>query len=85
MNENKIFNFIGNKWFILILTIGLFAALITTTYPNLLVVYKAQMMGKLWYVPTVFIVNILGIMIAIMKFIDKLREDKNKQETGEWE
>ena len=85
MNENKVFKIIGSKWFIFFLGIGLCIALITTTYPNLIIVYNAQMMGKLWYIPTVFTINILGIFMCVMKFLDKQKKDKSKSQEQEWE
>lgn len=85
MNENRVFKFIGNKWFIFLLGIGLCIALITTTYPNFLIVYYKGMMGKFWYIPTVFIVNILAIFMCVMKFVDKVKDDRKAKETGEWE
>ena len=80
MNENKIFQILGSKWFMLILGIGMLA-LLPTTYSNLIVVYDAGMLGKIWHVPVVFLINVITALMALYKFASLAF--KKKEET-EW-
>lgn len=81
MNENMLFNFIGNKWFILVLALAM-CLVLPTTYNNLIIVYEAGEMSKLWWVPVIFIVNLITVILAFYKFISSLA--KKKEEVKNW-
>ena len=81
MNENMLFNFIGNKWFILVLALAM-CLVLPTTYNNLIIVYEAGEMSKLWWVPVIFIVNLITVILAFYKFISSLM--KKKEEVKNW-
>ncbi|MDD4110194.1 MAG: hypothetical protein PHS54_01420 [Clostridia bacterium] len=83
MNTNKILEFIGSKWFMLGLGIAMIFIL-PTTYSNLMIVYNAGEMARLWWVPTVFIFNLLTAIMAIYKATGMFFKKKDiKQE--DWE
>jgi len=83
MNFNKVLEFIGSKWFMAGLGL-LMIILLPTTYGNLMIVFEAGEMGRVWIVPVVFVCNILTAIMATYKatgmFFGKKREDKE-----EWE
>ncbi len=81
MNENAFFNFIGNKWFVLILAVAMCFAL-PTTYGNMITVYNAQQLAKYWWVPVIFICNLLAIIMAFYKFFNSIM--KKKDEVKNW-
>lgn len=66
MNANKALQFIGSKWFVLALGIAMILVL-PTTYSNLMIVYEAGEMSRVWWVPVVFIVNLLTAIMSIYK------------------
>ena len=66
MNTNSVFQFIGSKWFVLFIGL-LMLFLMPTTYGNLMVVYNAGEMGRLWWVPVVFIINLITAIMALYK------------------
>ena len=58
--------------------------LLPTTYSNLMIVYNAGEMARLWWVPTVFIINLLTAIMAIYKATGMFFQKKDiKQE--DWE
>lgn len=81
MNENIIFKFIGNKWFILILGIVM-CLLLPTTYNNMIVVYNSGEMSKFWWIPVIFIINLITIILTFYKFTSSFM--KKKQEVKNW-
>lgn len=82
MDTNKVFDFIGSKWFLVGLSLVMLAIL-PITYKNLVVVYYADMMNKFWYIPTVFIMNLLAAIFSINKTIGKfIKKKPDSQE--EW-
>lgn len=66
MNANTALQFIGSKWFVLGLALAMIGVL-PVTYSNLIIVFNAGEMSRLWYVPTVFIANLLAAMMSIYK------------------
>lgn len=66
MNANKILEFIGSKWFLAGLGL-LMIFLLPTTYSNLMIVFNAGEMARLWWVPTVFICNLLAAIMSVYK------------------
>lgn len=83
MGGEKVLKFLGSKWFMLGLGI-LMLLLLPTTYSNFILVYKAGEMGRLWWIPVVFIINLLSAIYAIQRatgmFLSKKRDDQQ-----EWE
>ena len=79
MNANKVLQFIGSKWFILFLGIGMLFVL-PITYSNLMIVYEAGEMSRLWWVPTVFIANLLTSIMAIYKAAEMFFSKGDDQE-----
>jgi len=77
MNSNKVLAFIGSKWFVLGLGIAMLLIL-PTTYSNLMIVYEAGEMSRLWYIPTVFIMNLLTAIMAIYKATSRSLERKKQ-------
>ena len=81
MDLNKVLEFLGSKWFVAILALAMIAIL-PTTYGNLMIVYDAGEMGRLWYIPVVFIMNILAAIMAVYKgagmFLKKKTNDKQE-------
>jgi hypothetical protein len=59
-------------------------ALLPTTYGNLMVVWKAGVMGKLWWVPTVFVCNLLAVIIGIYKAAGMFFYKKKVEQQREW-
>jgi len=59
----------------------LMLALLPTTYKNLIVVYDAGMLSKIWYVPVVFLINIFTAGMALYKFASMAFK---KKEVTEW-
>ena len=66
MGVNKVLEFIGSKWFVSLLAIAMLFVL-PVTYGNLMIVFDAGEMGRLWWVPTVFIINLLTAIMSIYK------------------
>lgn len=66
MNTNKILSLIGSKWFIAIVGV-MMLFLLPTTYGNFMVVYKGGAMSRLWWIPIIFIINVLTAIIAFYK------------------
>ena len=83
MNVNKVLEFIGSKWFVLVLAIAMIAVL-PTTYGNFMVVYHAGEMARLWWVPTVFIINLLTAVMAIYKATGMFLKKKSAPQE-DWE
>jgi hypothetical protein len=81
MNENIFFKFIGNKWFILLLAVAMCFAL-PVTYNNMVVIYEAGQMAKYWWVPVIFIMNLLAAIMAFFKFVSAFT--KKKEEVKNW-
>ena len=79
MNDNIFFNFIGSKWFSLVLGIAM-CGLLLVTYSNVMVVYNAGELAALWYVPLIFVINIITIIMAFYKFMSGLSKGKEKEE-----
>ena len=83
MNTNKALQFIGSKWFVLALGIVMLFVL-PVTYGNMMIVFNAGEMNRLWWVPTVFITNLLAAMMSIYKATGMFFSKKgNDQE--DWE
>lgn len=78
MNANKALQFIGSKWFVLALGIGMLLVL-PITYGNLMIVFNAGEMSRLWWVPTTFTANLLAAIMSIYKaaemFFSKKEDD----------
>ena len=55
-------------------------ALLTVTYRNFMVVYNAGQLALFWYVPVIFIMNIITIIIAFYKFTSFFFENSDKKE-----
>lgn len=73
---DSVLRFIAGKWFTAFLGIGLIIALLTTTWPNFLVIYEAGKMGQYWYLIAVFIVNVVSIIMCIYRFMNMLHKPK---------
>lgn len=54
-----------------------------TTYSNLMIVYNAGEMGRIWWVPTVFVINLISAMMTIYKAMGMFFEKNDTQE--DWE
>jgi hypothetical protein len=78
MNENKIFEILNSKWFLIILGIVMIL-LLPTTYGNLQVVLNADSIGKLWHVPLVFVINVITVIMIFFKVTAKFTEKKQSQ------
>jgi hypothetical protein len=65
---DKVFSFIGSKWFVLILGIGMMIA-IPFTYHNFIVIYKAGQMGQFKFYTAAFFINIISIGMCAYKFM----------------
>lgn len=48
-----------------------------TTWGNMIIVYKAGEMSRLWWVPTVCIINFLSAIMALYKAIGMLVKKKD--------
>jgi hypothetical protein len=83
MDSGSVLRFIGSKWFLLILALVMMA-LLPTTYGNLMIVWKAGAMGKLWWVPTVFVCNLLAAIMAIYKAAGMFFDKKKVEQQREW-
>jgi len=83
MNVNKALQFIGSKWFVLILAIVMMVVL-PVTYSNLMIVFNAGEMSRLWYIPTVFIINLLSALMSIYKAAGMFFSKKEK-EAEDWD
>lgn len=79
----KILQFLDSKWFMLILMVAM-GVLLPTTYDNMIVVYEGGRMSDLWYIPAVFICNLLTVAVAFWKFMGKISDKKNKPQE-QWE
>lgn len=82
MNSNKVLALIGSKWFVLILAIAMIVV-VPITYGNLMIVYNAGEMSRLWWVPTVFIINVLAAFMSIYKVMGMFFQKKEVQ--AEWD
>jgi hypothetical protein len=81
---DSFFKFIGSKWFILVLGIGLIIAL-PFTWHNLKVVFSAGQAGKYWYLVGVFIINALSVLLCSYKFMSLLTKKSNQTPaSSEW-
>lgn len=83
MNTNKVLEFIGSKWFVAILALVMIF-LLPTTYSNFMVVFKGGAMARLWYVPTVFLMNLLAAIMACYKATGMFFT-KNRDDQAEWD
>ena len=83
MDANKILAFIGSKWFVLVLGV-LMVFLLPTTYGNLMVVYNAGAMARLWWIPVVFIINLITAILALYK-ATSMFFGKKVNEQADWE
>ena len=81
MNTNKALQLIGSKWFVLALSVVMLLVL-PTTYSNLMIVYEAGEMARVWMVPTVFVMNLLAAIMAIYKTTGMFFTKKDDQD---WE
>ena len=80
MNDNKIFQILNSKWFMLGLGI-LMILLLPTTYGNVKIVMDAGEMSRLFWVPLVFIINVITAVLALYKFASKaFTKQEQKQE-----
>lgn len=84
MNINKVLEFIGSKWFVLVLGIAMIFVL-PTTYSNFMIVYHAGEMQRLWYIPLVFILNLVTAIMAMYKATGMFFSKKNKEQSREWD
>jgi len=80
MNDNKVFEILNSKWTMLILGI-IMTVILPITYGNLIIVYEAGEMANLWWVPVVFIINLITAIMAYYKFTTLLFA---KKEVKEW-
>jgi hypothetical protein len=81
MNENKIFQILNSKWFMLFLGIGMIL-LLPITYENAKVIIDAGEVAKYWYLLAVFIINIITAVAALYKFASKAFTKKDDR--PEW-
>jgi len=82
MNTNKVLQFIGSRWFILCIALTMIFVL-PTTYGNFMIVYQAGEMSRLWWVPTVFIINLITAIMSIYKATGMFFSKKEEQ-SEEW-
>jgi len=82
MGVDKILDIIGSKWFILCLGLAMLGVL-PITYSNLMIVYYAGEMSRLWWVPTVFICNLLAAIMTSYKGASMFFTKKDEEE--EWD
>jgi hypothetical protein len=75
---NSILKFIGSKWFVLCLMIGMGLAL-PTTYSNLMVVLDKGQLASFWYIGLVFLCNVLAVLMAFWKFMGLINKPKDSQ------
>jgi len=81
---DSIFKFIGSKWFLLFLGIGM-AILLPFTWHNLKVVFEAGEAGKYWYLVAVFIINALTVLLCAYKFMGAItKKDSTPTTLQEW-
>ncbi len=83
MNANKALEIIASKWFVLILGLGMLGVL-PITYSNLMLVFYAGEMSRVWWVPTVFTCNLLAAMMSVYKATGMFFSKKD-DEPEEWE
>jgi len=83
MNENKILEFIGSKWFVAILGL-LMIIVLPITYGNLMIVFEAGEMSRVWWVPTIFVINLLAAIMCAYKATGMFLTKKTNQQE-EWE
>jgi hypothetical protein len=79
MNENNIFKILNSKWTMLIVGIVMII-FIPTTYGNVKVLLEAGAAGKYWYLILVFVINVLGAIMALYKFASIAFIKKEKTE-----
>lgn len=79
MSVEKVLQFIGSKWFVLLLGIGMLLVL-PITYSNLMIVFNAGEMSRLWWVPTVFTINLITAIMAIYKAASMFFSKTNEPE-----
>lgn len=79
----KLLRFIGSKWFVLVLLIGMGIAL-PITWHNLKVVMDADMLKQFWYYGLVFGCNVLGVLMALWKFMTLLTDKSKPTISQEW-
>ena len=79
MNANSALQFIGSKWFVLALGLGMLLVL-PITYSNLMIVFNAGEMSRVWWVPVVFIANLLTSIMSIYKAAEMFFSKKDDQE-----
>ena len=72
---NAILRFIGSKWFMLILMIGM-GLVIPITWGNLQVVIEKGALSSYWWVAAVFICNVLALVMAFWKFMSSFSSGK---------
>jgi hypothetical protein len=81
MNENIFFKFIGSKWFSLFLTIGMML-LLPITFKNMMIVYESGQMAQYLWIPAIFIINLITVLMAAYSFLSKSFKKDVRQE--EW-
>lgn len=79
MNANKALEFIGSKWFMLFVALIMLGVL-PITYSNLMIVFEAGEMGRIWWVPTVFLINLLSAIMGIYKTVEMFLSKKDEVE-----
>lgn len=59
-------------------------AVLPVTYGNLMIVFNAGEMGRLWWVPTIFIINLLTAVMALYKAVGMFFKKKDVSQE-DWE
>ena len=75
---NSVLKFIGSKWFVLCLMIGMGLAL-PTTYSNFMVVWEKGQLSAFWWIAAVFACNVLAVGMAFWKFMSLITKPKDSQ------
>lgn len=78
---DSLLKFISTKWFILCLGLALIGAL-PFTFHNFQVVWESGQLSRFWWVITVFIFNILSVIMCVYKFMSMVGKKEVAQ--SEW-
>jgi Zn-dependent protease with chaperone function len=68
--------FIGSKWFVLVLGIVMIC-IFPITWGNFKVVWVAGQMRQFFWIPAVFIINVLTIGLCVYKFMSMIIKPKS--------
>jgi len=73
---DKVIAFIGSKWFILIISLGMTLA-VPSTWHNVSVY-------PVWWTMAVFACNLAAIGLGVYKFMSMISKPKDPTQTQEW-